>query len=218
MCAVLGIFDIAPGVDLRALRAQALAQSARQRHRGPDWSGIYFDEHAVLVHERLAIVDVLSGAQPLRSADGGLALAVNGEIYNHCELREECSRHYEFQTDSDCEVINALYRVQGVEFLTRLNGIFAFALWDRDLQRYLIARDPIGVCPLYIGHDDTRRLYVASEMKALVGICREIETFPSGPLSRQSRWYTASILDPSMARLRNDSRRKNSSSKAAKRL
>ena len=180
MCSILGIFDIAPGVDLPALRQQALMQSMRQRHRGPDWSGVYADEHAVLVHERLAIVGVSSGAQPLRSADGGLALAVNGEIYNHRELQHGLGQAYEFQTESDCEVINALYREQGVGFLDKLNGIFAFALWDRDAQRYLIARDPMGVCPLYMGHDADGRLYVASEMKALVGICDDIEVFPPG--------------------------------------
>src|SRR5947207_5234016 len=167
MCSILGILDIAAGVDLRALREQALIQSARQRHRGPDWSGVYVDDHAVLVHERLAIVGVSSGAQPLRSADGALALAVNGEIYNHRALRRELEPGYAFQTESDCEVINALYRAcsrdggsQVADFLGRLNGIFAFALWDREAQRYLIARDPVGVCPLYIGHDRERRLHV----------------------------------------------------------
>jgi len=168
MCSILGIFEIAAGVDLQALREQALSQSARQRHRGPDWSGVHVDDRAVLVHERLAIVDVSSGAQPLRSADGGLALAVNGEIYNHRELRLKIAHRYAFQTASDCEVINALYREHDVDFLEQLNGIFAFALWDRDAGRYLIARDPIGVCPLYMGHDAAGRLYVASELKALV--------------------------------------------------
>jgi asparagine synthase (glutamine-hydrolysing) len=180
MCSILGIFDITPGVDLAALRQQALKQSMRQRHRGPDWSGVYADEHAVLVHERLAIVGVASGAQPLRSADGGLVLAVNGEIYNHRALREGLGNEYAFQTDSDCEVINALYREHGADLLGKLNGIFAFALWDREARRYLIARDPIGVCPLYVGHDSSGRLYVASEMKALVGVCDDIEVFPPG--------------------------------------
>ena len=180
MCSILGIFEIAAGVDLQALREQALSQSARQRHRGPDWSGVHVDDRAVLVHERLAIVDVSSGAQPLRSADGGLALAVNGEIYNHRELRLEIADRYAFQTASDCEVINALYREHDVDFLGRLNGIFAFALWDGDAGRYLIARDPIGVCPLYMGHDAAGRLYVASELKALVGVCDDITVFPPG--------------------------------------
>src|SRR5207247_488588 len=180
MCSVLGMLGVARGAARRALRGQALARSARQGHGGPDWSGGYLHDHAVLVHERLAIVGVSSGAQPLRSADGGLVLTVNGEIYNHRELRREGGDRYDFQTDSDCEVINALYRQHGLDFLSRLNGIFAFALWDRDAQRYLIARDPIGVCPLYMGHDEKRRLYVASELKALIGICRDIEVFPPG--------------------------------------
>jgi asparagine synthase (glutamine-hydrolysing) len=180
VCSVLGIFDLTGGADLRGLRQHAFALSQRQRHRGPDWSGAYAEERAVLVHERLAIVGVSSGAQPLRSADGGLALAVNGEIYNHRELRSETSDQYEYLTESDCEVINGLYRKYGVDFLGKLNGIFAFALWDRQLQRYLIARDPIGVCPLYTGHDASGRLYVASEMKALVGVCDDIEVFPPG--------------------------------------
>lgn len=180
MCSILGIFDIAPGVDLAALRQQALGQSQRQRHRGPDWSGVYGDAQALLVHERLAIVGLASGAQPLRSADGGLALAVNGEIYNHRELRREVGDRYEFQTDSDCEVINALYRQRGADFLGELNGIFAFALWDAVEKRYLIARDPLGVCPLYTGRDGDGRLHVASEMKALVGHCTDIAVFPPG--------------------------------------
>ncbi len=180
MCSILGIFDIAPGVDLASLRQQALGQSQRQRHRGPDWSGVYGDSDALLVHERLAIVGLSSGAQPLRSADGGLALAVNGEIYNHRELRKEVGDRYEFQTDSDCEVINALYRQRGAEFLDQLNGIFAFALWDAIDKRYLIARDPLGVCPLYTGRDEAGRLHVASEMKALLGICTDIAVFPPG--------------------------------------
>ena len=179
LCSVLGIFDVTGAADLRGLRPLANSLSQRQRHRGPDWSGVYADEHALLVHERLAIVGVSSGAQPLRSADGALALAVNGEIYNHRELRAQ-TPGYAYQTESDCEVINALYREHGTAFLGRLNGIFAFALWDRDAQRYLIARDPIGVCPLYTGHDSAGRLYVASEMKALVGECDDIAVFPPG--------------------------------------
>src|SRR5207244_9890381 len=131
MCSILGMFEIAAGVDLQALREQALSQSARQRHRGPDWSGVHVDGRAVLVHERLAIVDVSSGAQPLRSADGGLALAVNGEIYNHRELRLESANRYAFHTAADCEVINARYREHDVDFRGRLSGICAFAMWAR---------------------------------------------------------------------------------------
>ncbi len=183
MCAIFGMFDLQPGDDLAALRRLALELSQRQRHRGPDWSGVFVDAGVILVHERLAIVDPASGAQPLRSRDGALALAVNGEIYNHRELRGAST--YDFTTGSDCEVINAVYREHGAdEFiehgLVKLNGIFAFALWDGAAQRYLIARDPIGVCPLYWGHDAHGRLCVASEMKALVGVCADVAPFPPG--------------------------------------
>ena len=182
MCAIFGMFDLQRGDDVTALRRKALELSLRQRHRGPDWSGVFVDAGAILVHERLAIVDTASGAQPLRSRNGALALAVNGEIYNHRELRTESS--YDFTTGSDCEVINALYRAHGAaaarEWLARLNGIFAFALWDGETRRYLIARDPIGVCPLYWGRDVQRRLCVASEMKALVGVCADVAAFPPG--------------------------------------
>ena len=178
MCAIFGMFDLQPGDDLAALRLLALELSQRQRHRGPDWSGVFVDAGVILVHERLAIVDPASGAQPLRSRDGKLALAVNGEIYNHRELRAKSA--YDFTTGSDCEVINALYAEHGADFLGKLNGIFAFALWDGEAQRYLIARDPIGVCPLYWGHDAHGRLCVASEMKALVGVCADVAPFPPG--------------------------------------
>jgi len=188
MCSIFGMFDLQPGDDLAALRRQALELSQRQRHRGPDWSGVFVDDGAILVHERLAIVDPASGAQPLRSRDGTLALAVNGEIYNHRELR--AASDYDFTTGSDCEVINALYRAGDAadsisadsisDFVDKLNGIFAFALWDGAAKRYLIARDPIGVCPLYWGHDREGRLCVASEMKALVGVCADVAPFPPG--------------------------------------
>jgi len=183
MCAIFGMFDLQPGDDLAALRRQALELSQRQRHRGPDWSGVFVDAGVILVHERLAIVDPASGAQPLRSRDGALALAVNGEIYNHQELRAASA--YDFTTGSDCEVINALYRERGadvslVDLVNKLNGIFAFALWDGEARRHVIARDPIGVCPLYWGHDTQGRLCVASEMKALVGVCADVATFPPG--------------------------------------
>lgn len=181
MCSILGIFDPHPRRPLSQLRAEALERSQRQRHRGPDWSGVYIDEHAILVHERLAIVDPIGGSQPLRSADGQLVLGVNGEIYNHRELKLELRQAYQFLTGSDCEVINALYREDAPgSFLNRLNGIFAFALWDSRRQRALIARDPIGVCPLYWGHDRDGRLWVASEMKALKGVCPDVAQFPPG--------------------------------------
>lgn len=190
MCSILGIFDLQPGDDIAVLRRRAIGQSQRQRHRGPDWSGVHVDDGAILVHERLAIVDPAGGAQPIRSGDGRLVLAVNGEIYNHRELEQALQRPYGFQSGSDCEVINALY-LQAAEagdgagdaigaWLDQLNGIFAFALWDRGRGRCLIARDPLGVCPLYWGHDGDGRLCVASEMKALADTCADVAQFPPG--------------------------------------
>lgn len=180
MCSIFGMFDLQPGDDLAGLRRLALECSQRQRHRGPDWSGVFVDAGVILVHERLAIVDPASGAQPLRSRDGALALAVNGEIYNHAELRG--ASDYDFTSASDCEAINALYRVGAAptQWIARLNGIFAFALWDGAAQRYFIARDPLGVCPLYWGHDAQGRLCVASEMKALADLCADVRAFPPG--------------------------------------
>ena len=180
MCSILGVFDLRPGADLAPLRPLALSLSARQRHRGPDWSGVYTHAHCVLVHERLAIVDPAGGAQPLRSADGELALAVNGEIYNHRALERALVQPYAFQTGSDCEVINALYRESGAAGIAALNGIYAFALWDAAQGRFLIARDPMGVCPLYWGHDADGRLWVASEMKAIARHCADVAPFPPG--------------------------------------
>ncbi len=184
MCSIFGIFGLQPGDDLAALRRKALDLSQRQRHRGPDWSGVYVDDGAILVHERLAIVDPAGGSQPLLSSDGRLALAVNGEIYNHKPLKAELEHTYAFQTESDCEVINALYLEDTpASFLNRLNGIFAFALWDKAQGRAIIARDPIGVVPLYWGHDREGRLRVASEMKSLVDDCADVAQFPPG------HWY-----------------------------
>ncbi|MCP9630098.1 asparagine synthase B [Rhodopseudomonas palustris] len=184
MCSIFGIFGLQDDDDHSALRRTCVDLSRRQRHRGPDWSGVYVDAGAIMVHERLSIVDPAGGAQPLLSEDSGLALAVNGEIYNHLELKAELIQPYAFQTGSDCEVINALYREDtSASFLNRINGIFAFALWDSRWQRVLIARDPIGVVPLYWGHDKDGRLVVASELKALVDICADAAQFPPG------HWY-----------------------------
>lgn len=180
MCSILGVHDARPGADLRPLRPLALSLSALQRHRGPDWSGVFAAPACLLVHERLAIVDPAGGAQPLRSGDGRLALAVNGEIYNHRELEQALATPYDFQSKSDCEIINALYLQQGPAAVARLNGIFAFALWDERQQRLVVARDPLGVCPLYWGHDGDGRLWVASEMKALARLCEDVSAFPPG--------------------------------------
>lgn len=178
MCSVFGILDIKS--DATALRPIALEMSKKLRHRGPDWSGIYASERAILAHERLAIVGLNSGAQPLYSPDKKLILAVNGEIYNHKEIRARYEGKYEFQTDSDCEVILALYQDMGADLLEELNGIFAFVLYDEEKDQYLIGRDHIGIIPLYQGHDEHGNYYVASEMKALVPVCKTLSEFPPG--------------------------------------
>ena len=178
MCGIISIFNISRQTD--ELRQKALRMSQKIRHRGPDWSGIYCGGTAILAHERLSIVDPESGRQPLFSPDRRQVLAVNGEIYNHQEIRERYRDTYSFQTGSDCEVILALYRDQGVNFLEQLNGIFAFALYDEQQEAFLVARDPIGVIPLYIGYDDDGKVYVASELKALEGQCQRYEPFPPG--------------------------------------
>ena len=153
--------------------------SKKIRHRGPDWSGIYADDCAILAHERLAIVDPQSGGQPLYSKDRNLILAVNGEIYNHQELRKDLT-DYEFLTHSDCEVILALYRKKGVHFIEDLNGIFAFILYDHENQSYFIARDHMGIIPLYMGWDEAGNFYAASELKALEGVCSAYQEFLPG--------------------------------------
>ena len=192
MCGIVGIFDLKKSAE--DLRGQALNMSRKQRHRGPDWSGISLNENAILVHERLSIVDPTSGKQPLFSKDGKLALAVNGEIYNHRELRKELKEPYEFLTQSDCEVILALYREKGVDFLEDLNGIFAFALYDIENDTYLIGRDHMGIIPLYMGWDEWGNFYIASELKCLVGVCKKIEEFLPGHYlygkdGTPKRWY-----------------------------
>jgi asparagine synthase (glutamine-hydrolysing) len=178
MCGIVAVFNI-KGCDDQ-LRQQVLAMSKKVRHRGPDWSGIYCDNKAVLAHERLAIVDPISGGQPLISEDGNLILSVNGEIYNHEQYRQPLAEKYAFQTKSDSEVILALYQEKGTGFLGELNGIFAFALYDKANDCYLIARDHMGIIPLYHGWDKQGRYYVASELKSLEGVCNKIESFPPG--------------------------------------
>lgn len=178
MCGIVCAFDLKqPG---SVLRPQLLTMAKCLRHRGPDWSGIYDDEKAILAHERLAIVDPTSGKQPLFSEDKKLVLAANGEIYNHMELRKQFEGKYSFQTKSDCEVILALYKEKGASFLDELNGIFGFAIYDVEKDEYFIARDHMGIIPLYIGWDKHGTFYVASELKALEGVCTKIELFPPG--------------------------------------
>ncbi len=192
MCGIVGIFNVREQSE--QLRQKALDMSRRIRHRGPDWSGIYCGGSAILAHERLSIVDPASGRQPLYSEDGKKVLAVNGEIYNHREIRQRMKGEYNFRTGSDCEVILSLYQKKGIDFLEDLSGIFAFALYDEELDEFLIARDPIGVIPLYIGRMAGGEIAVASEMKALEGRCESFEPFPPGHLywSREGvirRWY-----------------------------
>ena len=195
MCGIVAIFNIKQ--QSHELREKALKMSQKIRHRGPDWSGIYCGGSAILAHERLSIVDPESGRQPLYSPDNKQVLAVNGEIYNHQEIRRRYAGQYEFQTGSDCEVVLALYRsltsnpspkgegnaltheqISGM--LESLSGIFAFALYDEERDAFLIARDPIGVIPLYIGYDSDGTVYVASELKALEGQCEQYEPFLPG--------------------------------------
>lgn len=198
MCGIVGVFELKK--EPESLRSQVLKMAKKIRHRGPDWSGIYCGSKAILAHERLSIVDPESGGQPLKSKDGKLILSVNGEIYNHRTIRTELAHEYEFLTGSDCEVILALYRKKGIHFLEDLNGIFAFALYDEEKDEYLIARDPIGVIPLYIGWDIDGSLYVASELKALEGVCIKIEVFLPGHYwhsreGKMTKWYNRDWMD-----------------------
>ncbi|MDC1010198.1 asparagine synthase B [Flavobacteriaceae bacterium] len=192
MCGIVCAFNIKGNND--EIRSNVLKMSQKVRHRGPDWSGIYSSKNAILAHERLAIVDPTSGKQPILSEDGLKVIAVNGEIYNHKNLKKTFTSSYNFRTESDCEVILALYENKGVDFLNNLNGIFAFALYDSSKDRYLIARDHMGIIPLYMGWDDDNIFYVSSELKSLEGVCSKIELFPPGHylLSDSSeliKWY-----------------------------
>ncbi len=198
MCGIVCAFDIKQSVT--DLRPEILKMSKKVRHRGPDWSGIFSNEKAILAHERLSIVDPESGKQPLFSKDGKLVLAVNGEIYNHQEIRKHLEVNYEFMTKSDCEVILALYREKGPDFFEDLNGIFAFALYDIEKDVFLIGRDHIGIVPLYHGWDDKGTYYVASELKALENQCSKIEEFLPGqyyfsPNGKPTKWYTRDWME-----------------------
>ncbi len=190
MCGIVAILNVKQ--QTQELRQKVLRMCQKIRHRGPDWSGIYCGGSAILGHERLSIVDPESGRQPLFSPDGKQVLAVNGEIYNHQEIRRKYADKYCFLTGSDCEVILALYRDKGIDFLEELSGIFAFVLYDEERDAYLIARDPIGVIPLYIGYDSEGTIYVASELKALEGQCERYELFLPG------HYYWS--VDPGMKR------------------
>jgi asparagine synthase (glutamine-hydrolysing) len=192
MCGIVCAFNIKGNKDL--VRGNVLQMAQKVRHRGPDWSGIYSSENAILAHERLAIVDPTSGKQPILSEDGLKVIAVNGEIYNHQNLRDSFATDYNFRTESDCEVILALYEKKGINFLNDLNGIFAFALYDSSNDKYIIARDHMGIIPLYMGWDKDGIFYVSSELKSLEGVCDKIELFPPGHYLESSstdlkKWY-----------------------------
>ena len=192
MCSIFGVLELRQ--DLKSVRKMALRQSRLLRHRGPDWSGIYTADNAVLAHERLSIVDVNTGAQPILSESGRQALAVNGEIYNHQDIRDRFEGSYQFRTQSDCEVILPLYLEKGTEFLEELSGMYAFCLYDEEKDFWMMARDPIGIIPLYYGHDAHGQLFVASEMKALMDVCNQVHEFPPGHywcsgLEEPQTWY-----------------------------
>ena len=198
MCGIVCAFDVKESTEV--LRPQLLEMSKKIRHRGPDWSGIYADDKAILAHERLAIVDPASGKQPLLSPNGKLVLAANGEIYNHRELRKQFEGKYDFKTASDCEVILALYQEKGVDFLDEMNGIFGFTIYDAEKDEYFVARDHMGIIPLYMGWDKNGTFYVASELKALEGTCTKIELFPPGHYLHSSdgqlkRWYSRDWME-----------------------
>ena len=192
MCGIVCALDLKQSSDL--LRSQVLEMSKKVRHRGPDWNGIHCGKNVLLAHERLAIVDPASGNQPIYSDDKNLILAANGEIYNHQELRAQLSSDYAFQTNSDCEIILALYKEKGVNFIDDLNGIFGFVLYDEVNNEYLIARDHMGIIPLYMGWDKHGTFYISSELKALEGVCNKIEIFPPGHFmsskdNKLVKWY-----------------------------
>jgi asparagine synthase (glutamine-hydrolysing) len=198
MCGIVCAFGLKESSEI--LRPKVLSMAKCIRHRGPDWSGIFSNDKALMAHERLAIVDPLSGKQPLFSEDQKLVLAANGEIYNHTELRAQFEGRYNFQTKSDCEVILALYKEKGSSFLDELNGIFGFAIYDVETDSYLIARDHMGIIPLYIGWDENGTFYVASELKALEGVCTKIELFPPGHYldsneGELKRWYSRDWME-----------------------
>ena len=198
MCGIVCAFELKESSE--ALRPQLLQMSKAIRHRGPDWNGIYANNNAILAHERLAIVDPASGKQPLLSKDKSIILAANGEIYNHKDLRKSLTIDYEFQTESDCEVILALYKEKGVDFIDDLNGIFSFALYDAEKDEYLIARDHMGIIPLYMGWDKNGTFYVGSELKSLEGVCTKIELFPPGHYllgseNELKRWYVRDWME-----------------------
>lgn len=198
MCGIVCAFDLKQPAEV--LRPQVLQMAGKIRHRGPDWSGIFANNKAILAHERLAIIDPISGKQPLVSPDQNIVLSVNGTIFNHQKFREELNTEYLFKTKSDCEVIIPLFKKYGAKFIDKINGVFGFALYDVQEDRYFIARDHMGIIPLYMGKDEAGTFYVASELKALESFCSTIELFPPGHYldSKEGKlvqWYTREWME-----------------------
>jgi len=187
MCGIIGLFNIQ--IE-QVMRTEALKMAGKIRHRGPDWSGSYSDKYCVLMHERLSIVDVEHGAQPLYDVKTKRVLAVNGEIYNHKQLENKLSNSHDFQTKSDCEVLLYLYDEFGTDFLNEIDGIFAFCLYDPNTKDYFISRDHIGIIPLYIGWDENGVTYVASEMKSIEPYCEKLQEFPAGNYYKDGEFTT----------------------------
>jgi asparagine synthase (glutamine-hydrolysing) len=198
LCGFIGIFNFKESLEFARDRALDMAKSIR--HRGPDWSGIYTSEYAVLAHERLSIVDVEHGAQPLLDTNAGRALAVNGEIYNHRALRAMLKRTHAWKTKSDCEIILYLYDEYGPALCNMLSGIFAYAIYDEQTHDFFVARDHIGIVPLYIGWAADGTTYVASEMKALDAVCEFIQEFPPGHYYKGSEKRFVAWYEPVWAR------------------
>ena len=207
MCGILAIYNKDKHLS-NNIRSMSLDMIKKVRHRGPDWSGIYTSQNAILAHERLAIVDIKSGSQPILSLDKNLILAVNGEIYNHLSIRNDKSIKYDYQTNSDCEVILSLYKNKSIDFLNDINGIFSFIIYDKNNNSILVARDPIGVIPLYMGSDKNGNLLFASEMKCLVGICNDIKEFPPGSYMNEKLKYPVKYYSKSWMSYDNVSKNK----------
>ncbi|KAL4873148.1 hypothetical protein BDV12DRAFT_160462 [Aspergillus spectabilis] len=198
-----GIFACHHHPDVQAFKPQALRLAKAVRHRGPDWSGNFIADKTILCHERLCIVGVDSGAQPLVNDDGSLALAVNGEIYNHRIVRKSLDVEYNYKTHSDCEVIIPLYMKYGLDAPKHLDGMFAWVLFDKEQDRVVAARDPIGVCSFYIGWSSQTpgAVFFASELKSLHPVCDKVQSFPPGHVfdsktGEFSRYYQPGWWDP----------------------
>ncbi len=198
MCGIIGVF----GADCQGLeiRERALEMASKIRHRGPDSSGIFSDKKLAIASERLCIMDVEGGSQPLFDASNANAVVANGEIYNHLELKRKLCKPHQWKTKSDCEILLYLFDEFGASFLDMLNGIFAFIIFDAKNNDYLIARDHLGICPLYLGWDKKGRLHAASEMKALTPFCKKIIEFPPGNYFLGSEKKFVSWYKPSWAK------------------